>query len=69
MDRVTDLQMVQGLLMRRFGLWKLAIQTASSGQESPEGTLWGINRPEAIRNELLAMRNAAVKQQRVDSAS
>ncbi|NOX56252.1 MAG: PH domain-containing protein, partial [Planctomycetes bacterium] len=40
LDRVTDVELVQGPLMRVCGIWLLQIQTAGSPQQSPEGTIW-----------------------------
>lgn len=63
LDRVTDLRLVQGFLMRRLGIWALNVQTASVGTMGAEGTLWAIEDPKAVRTKLLEMRQSAVPQQ------
>lgn len=60
LERVTDIRLVQGLLMRWFDIWVLQVQTASVGQMGAEGTLWAIDAPKDVRNRLLAARNTAV---------
>lgn len=59
LDRVTDVVLSQGPLMRRFGIWALQIQTAGTGHQLAEGVLYGVKDPEAVRDELLAARDAA----------
>jgi len=59
LDRVTDVALVQGPLMRRLGIWSLHIQTAGVGNPMAEGVLYGLADPEAIRDQLLAARDAA----------
>jgi membrane protein YdbS with pleckstrin-like domain len=53
LDRVTDIVLVQGPLMRHFGLWSLRVQTAGAGSQMPEGVLLGIEEPERVRDLLL----------------
>ncbi len=60
LDRVTDIALVQGPLMRWCDIWALQVQTASmSGNTVPEATMYGIENPEEIRDQLLKARNAA----------
>jgi uncharacterized membrane protein YdbT with pleckstrin-like domain len=60
LDRVTDVMLVQGPLMRWCGIWALYIQTAGmSGQAVAEGVLYGIDDPERVRDELLRARDKA----------
>ena len=59
LDRVTDVVLSQGPLMRRCGIWALQIQTAGTGHQLAEGVLCGVKDPEAVRDELLAARDAA----------
>ena len=60
LDRVTDVMLVQGPLMRWCDIWAVYIQTAGmSGQASAEAVLYGIERPEEIRDELLKARDQA----------
>ena len=70
LDRVTDFRLVQGLLMRAFGIWKIQVQTAgAAGNIGPEGMMLAVHGPLAARDQLLQMRDSAVKAQRVDPAS
>lgn len=59
LDRITDLVLVQGPLLRWCGLWALSVQTAGTGQGMPEAVLYGLDRPEEIREELLRIRDMA----------
>lgn len=59
LDRVTDIQLVQGPLMRSCGVWSLQIQTAGSAQQAPEGTIWGPREPHSVRDTIVSMRDKA----------
>ena len=52
LDRVTDIRLVQTLLMRWCGIWAIQAQTASVGQAAPEATLWSLVDPQANRSAL-----------------
>lgn len=58
LNRITDLKLHQGPLMRRFGLHGLKVETA--GQSGPnagsEGNLLGVVDAEAFRNAILRQR-------------
>ena len=69
LDRVTDIRLVQGLLMRWLGIWRIDVQTASHGQMGAEGSLWAVEAPKEVRNQLLTARQVAVKAQRVEAAA
>ncbi len=60
LDRVTDIVLVQGPLMRHFGVWSLRVQTAGAGSHVPEGVLLGVEEPERVRDLLLEARDEAV---------
>ncbi len=60
LDRVTDVVLVQGPLMKVCGIWELRVQTAGTGQSVPEATLYGLTDPEAARDMLLAARDETV---------
>ena len=60
LDRVTDVVLAQGPLMRLCGIWELRVQTAGTGQATPEASLYGVAEPEKVRDELLAARDKAV---------
>jgi membrane protein YdbS with pleckstrin-like domain len=61
LDRVTDVVLAQGPLMRHCGIWSLNIQTAgASAQAVAEAILYGIEDPERVRDELLRARDEAV---------
>jgi len=59
LDKITDLSMVQGPIMRRFGLFKVSVETA--GQSSAQGghlvSLIGITDTEGFRLEVLEQRD------------
>ena len=59
LDRVTDVVLAQGPLMRLCGIWELRVQTAGTGQTTPEASLYGVAEPEEIRDLLLAARDKA----------
>ena len=59
LDRVTDIVLVQGPLMRHFNVWSLRVQTAGAGSHFPEGVLLGIEEPERVRDLLLEARDEA----------
>lgn len=61
LDRVTDIVLVQGPLMRRVGIWGLRIQTAGMGAQRAEATLWGLSEPQQVRDTLLKARDAAAR--------
>jgi putative membrane protein len=58
LDRITDIVLNQGPLLRYFGLWRLDIQTAGSGQQKAEACLYGLTDPEQARTTILAARDA-----------
>ena len=60
LDRVTDIMLSQGIIMRRFGIWKVDLQTASQGGMGAEGTMLGIGNPKHVRNLLLEARSTAM---------
>ena len=64
LDRVTDIVLVQGPLMRHFGLWSLRVQTAGAGSHTPEGILFGVEEPERVRDLLLETRDEAASGRR-----
>jgi len=61
LDRVTDFTLVQGPLMRMQGIWALQVQTAGVGTPMPEATLFAIENPEQVRDELLRRRDEAAR--------
>lgn len=61
LDRVTDVVLNQGPLLRFFNIWRLDIQTAGTGtQGTAEGYLYGVLNPESVRDRLIAARDKAV---------
>jgi len=54
LERITDVALVQGPLMRYFGIWAMRIQTAGSAQ--CEATLYGVRTPEEVRELILSQR-------------
>lgn len=69
LDRVTNIALVQGPLMRRFGLWSLRVQTAGVGSAIPEGVLFGVEEPERVRDLLLETRDEATSRGRDHGAA
>jgi membrane protein YdbS with pleckstrin-like domain len=62
LDRVTDVALVQGPLLRWCDLWALHIQTAGMGGHSvAEAILYGLDKPEEIRDELIKVRDQAAR--------
>lgn len=56
LDRITDVALIQGPLMRWFGIWSLRVQTAGRGDSVPEASLIGLTEPEKVRDVLLQAR-------------
>ena len=56
LERITDIVLFQGPLMRHYGIWAMRIQTAGSAQ--CEATLYGVREPEKIRELILAQRKS-----------
>jgi len=56
-DKITDMELVQGPLMRTFGLWNIKIQTASTGSQIPKAMVVGVITPEKVREEILTARD------------
>jgi len=54
LERITDVALVQGPLLRCFNIWAMRIQTAGSAQ--CEATLYGVRNPEEIRELILSRR-------------
>jgi len=60
LDRITDVVLVQGPLLKVFGIWELRVQTAGTGQSVPEATLYGVTDPEAVRDVIVMTRDEIV---------
>jgi uncharacterized membrane protein YdbT with pleckstrin-like domain len=60
LDRITDVVLAQGPIMRFCGTWALRVQTAGTGSEAPEATLYGLADPEKTRDDLLKARDKAL---------
>ena len=61
LDKITDLELVQGPLLRVFGMWIIKVQTAGTGSKMPTAMLIGVINPEQIREEILAAKTAYLK--------
>jgi len=61
LDKITDLELFQGPLLRALDMWVIKVQTASTGMQTPEAVLYGVVHPEQIRDEILAARNEHMK--------
>ena len=55
LERITDVALVQGPLLRHYGIWAMGIQTA--GSQQCEATLYGVREPEKIRDLILSRRH------------
>ncbi len=60
LDRVTDVVLSQGPLMRQFGIWTITVHaTGPIGQAIMPVMLYGVLNPEEVRDELMALRDEA----------
>lgn len=55
LERITDIALNQGPLLRFFGLWSMSIQTAGTGTGC-EAVLYGVRDPEKVRDQILSQR-------------
>lgn len=69
LDKITDLGMIQGPLMRYFGINALSIETAGSTQPGALVKLHGIRDAEAFRDTVLAQRDRMLEHTGEPSAS
>ena len=60
-DKITDLELVQGPLLRALGMWNIKVQTASTASQMPEATLMGVVNPEQVREEILVAKDEYLK--------
>ena len=56
LERITDVALVQGPLLRFFNIWAIRMQTAGSTES--EATLYGIRNPEEVRELILSRRQS-----------
>ena len=61
LDKITDLELVQGPVLRILDMWIIKVQTASTGSLTPEAMLWGVVNPEQVRDEILAAKDECIK--------
>ena len=61
LDKITDLELVQGPLLRYFNMWTIKVQTASTASQLPEAMLLGLVNPEQAREEILAAKTSYLK--------
>ena len=57
LEKITDLGLVQGPIMRHFGVHKLTIETAGQSSQGPLVSLTGIQDVEAFRETVLRQRD------------
>lgn len=60
LDKITDLALTEGPILRRLGLCGLAIETAGAGATTGQATLVGVKNAEGFRDRVLAQRDAIV---------
>jgi membrane protein YdbS with pleckstrin-like domain len=65
LERITDVVLVQGPLLRYFDIWAIRIQTAGSAQ--CEATLYGVRDPEKVREIILAQRKSVYGEKTEDA--
>jgi membrane protein YdbS with pleckstrin-like domain len=65
LERITDVALVQGPLMRFFNIWAMRIQTAGSAQ--CEATLYGVREPEKVRELILSQRKSVCGEKTEDA--
>lgn len=58
LDRVTEIRLVQGVIMGWYDVWNIQIQTA--GNNEAEATLYAVVNPEKTRDRLLLARKEAL---------
>ena len=56
LERITDVALVQGPLLRYCGIWAMQIQTA--GTPTAEAVLYGVCEPEKVRDLILSRRQS-----------
>ncbi len=60
LEKITDLSISQGILERRYGFWRLNVQTAGTGGPTAEGVIIGLDDPHAFREAVLEARDSMV---------
>jgi putative membrane protein len=60
LDKITDLALTEGPILRRLGLCGLTIETAGAGTTTGQAMLVGVKDAEAFRDRVLAQRDAIV---------
>ncbi|WP_419186189.1 PH domain-containing protein [Rohdeia mirabilis] len=60
LDKITDLVLTEGPILRRLGLCGLTIETAGAGSTTGQAALVGVKDAEAFRDRVLAQRDAIV---------
>jgi uncharacterized membrane protein YdbT with pleckstrin-like domain len=53
LEKITDLQLVQGPILNAMELWIIRVQTASTGGSRPEATLYAPENPHQTRDKIL----------------
>ena len=64
LDRITDVVLVQGPLLRHFGIWTMSVR-ASWGQTG--AALIGVRNPEAVRELILSQRQRIYGEKAADA--
>jgi len=65
LERITDIALVQGPLLRYCGIWAMQIQTAGSAQ--CEAVLFGVRNPEEVRELILSQRQRVYGEKAADA--
>jgi membrane protein YdbS with pleckstrin-like domain len=64
LERISDVALAQGPLLRYYGIWAVRIQTTGSACEA---TLYGVREPEKIRELILSHRRCACHEKTDDA--
>jgi len=65
LERITDVALVQGPVLRFFGIWAMRIQTAGSPQA--EAVLYGVKDCENVRKQILSQRHKVYNEKAGDA--
>jgi membrane protein YdbS with pleckstrin-like domain len=65
LERITDVNLVQGPILRDCDIWAMRIQTAGSAQ--CEAILYGVREPDKIRELILAQRKSVYGEKTEDA--
>ena len=68
LEKITDLRLFQGPIMRHFGITGLAVETAGQTSAGALATVYGIVDTEGFRDQVLAQRDRIADVDEIDNA-